>query len=525
MRAVITVARLEQWLGDGEELALFDVRETGEYGEGHLFFAIPLAFSRLEKDVVRLAPSVHTRVVVYDDGQSGIADAAASQLSALGYRNVSVLAGGAPAWAAAGYSLFEGVNVPSKTFGELVEAVCETPHISSSALQALMQQDAPLVVLDGRPFSEYQKMSIPGSMCCPNGELSTRLERIVPDDATPVVINCAGRTRSIIGAQTLIALGVRNPVYALENGTQGWMLADLPLDHGKQQRYPDAGAPPEHRIRQAQKLAQTSGAEWVGVNEVNRWIAERHTVYLLDVRTLEEFEACPVAGAQHAPGGQLQQATDQYVGVRNARLVLLDSENVRAPVTAFWLRQMGHRAYLLQGGIDAAQHIRWVSQFAGSPDSGPRVDAGQLAQWIREGRDLHLWDIRSSQDYRDGHIPGSQWMIRPRLWQAVQSVDSHLIVIISDDEDLAAWAASTIKEGTDYRILQGGMAAWQLHGGSVVTTPNLPVDAERIDFMFFTHDRHQGNKQSARQYLEWEKGLWARMRPAEQQVFSLCIKP
>lgn len=524
MSAVITVAQLEQWLGDGEELALFDVREHGEYGAGHLFLAVPLPFSRLETEVQRLAPNVHTRVVVYDDGLSGVANAAASQLNTLGYQHVSVLVGGAPVWATAGYSLFEGVNLPSKTFGEYVEAVHETPHISSLALQALIQQKQPLVILDGRPFAEYQKMSIPGSVCCPNGELSTRFELLVHDDTTPVVVNCAGRTRSIIGAQTLIELGVKNPVYALENGTQGWMLADLPLEQGKQKRYPDDIAPLASRTQQAQKLAQKSGAQWVDADEVNQWIAEHHTVYLLDVRTLEEFEAGTLAGAQHAPGGQLQQATDQYVGVRNARLVLLDSENVRAPVTAFWLRQMGHQAYILQEGVEAAHKVQWVSQLKGPPDVEERVSAAQLSDWISEGRALHLWDIRSSEEYRNRHIPGSEWMIRPKLWQAALTIDSGQIIIISDDDEQAAWAASVLGDGVEHWILQGGIDAWYQHGGELVQSPNYPADADRIDYLFFTHDRHQGNKDAARQYLAWEKGLWARLKPVEQDIFKKYLK-
>ena len=522
MSAGITVAQLEQWLGDGEELALFDVREDGEYGEGHLFLAVPLPFSRLETDVRRLAPGLHTRVVVYDDGISGVAKAAARQLVVLGYQQVFELTGGAPAWSEAGYSLFEGVNLPSKTFGEHVEIVKATPHISAPALQALIEQKAPLLILDGRPFAEYQKMSIPGSICCPNGELSTRFELLAPDDKTPVVVNCAGRTRSIIGAQTLIELGVKNPVYALENGTQGWMLADLTLEKGKQQRYPDAPAPLSSMAEQAQRLAQKGGVEWVDVAQVNQWIAENHTVYLLDVRSIEEFAAGSVAGVQHAPGGQLQQATDHYVGVRNARLVLLDSENVRAPVTAYWLRQMGHRACVLQGGIEAVHEVKWP-HIANSPVAPPipLIPAEQLHQWLTEGRLLHLWDIRSSQRYRDGHIAGSEWMIRPHLMRAAQTFHTGQVIIISDTEEAAAWAATALGEKVEVWTLHDGFEAWQKSGYEIVKTPAFPDDADRIDFLFFTHDRHQGNKDAARQYLAWEQGLWARLQPSEQAIFKV----
>ena len=101
----------------------------------------------------------------------------------------------------------------------------------------------PLVVLDGRPFDEYRKMTIPGSVCCPNGELGYRVHDLVPDESTPIVVNCAGRTRSIIGAQTLINLGLKNPIYALENGTQGWYLEDFQLEHGSTRRYAEEVSP------------------------------------------------------------------------------------------------------------------------------------------------------------------------------------------------------------------------------------------------------------------------------------------
>src|SRR4030095_5457484 len=95
------------------------------------------------------------------------------------------------------------------------------------------------VIVDGRPFSEYQKMNIPGGICCPNAELPYRIGEIVKNPDTKIIVNCAGRTRSIIGAQTLINFGVANPVYALENGTQGWVLADFQLERGATRRYPE----------------------------------------------------------------------------------------------------------------------------------------------------------------------------------------------------------------------------------------------------------------------------------------------
>ncbi|MGE8601371.1 rhodanese-like domain-containing protein, partial [Bordetella trematum] len=234
--AAVAPLLLKEWLHDGAEIALLDVREHGQYGESHLFYAVSLPWSRLELDIGRLVPRRSARVVVYDEGD-GLARQAAERLQALGYSEVYWLEGGTPAWLAAGLQLFAGVNVPSKTFGELAEHAFDTPRIRAEELAAMQARGEAVVIVDGRPYNEYRKMNIPGSICCPNGELALHIDTLVPDETTPIVVNCAGRTRSIIGAQTLINLGLPNPVYALENGTQGWFLADLKLEHGAQRRY------------------------------------------------------------------------------------------------------------------------------------------------------------------------------------------------------------------------------------------------------------------------------------------------
>ena len=64
---------------------------------------------------------------------------------------------------------------------------------------------------------------------------------------------------------------------------------------------------------------------------------------MFDVRDPTEYAAGHLPGAVYAPGGQLVQATDQYVGTLGARIVLVDDSEVRAVMTASWLKQMGWR--------------------------------------------------------------------------------------------------------------------------------------------------------------------------------------
>src|SRR3954469_23168837 len=235
----VSARELKALLHDGAELALLDVREAGQFGESHLLFATPLPYSRLEIDVASLIPRKSVRIVICDDGEVGVADLAARRLESCGYSELAVLEGGTRGWEAAGYTLFSGVNVPSKLFGELVEHEYHTPRVSVTELAHMQAQHEDFVIVDGRPFAEYQKMNIPGGICCPNAELPYRIGEIAKNGNTKVIVNCAGRTRSILGAQTLINFGVPNPVYALENGTQGWVLADFQLERGASRRYPE----------------------------------------------------------------------------------------------------------------------------------------------------------------------------------------------------------------------------------------------------------------------------------------------
>ncbi|QRF56482.1 rhodanese-like domain-containing protein [Variovorax paradoxus] len=516
---------LKRWLHDGGEIALLDVREHGQYGESHLFHGVPLPFSRLELDAPRLLPRRGVRVVTYDGGDEenrGVAERAAERLRALGYGDVHVLEGGTRAWQAAGHALFAGVNLPSKTFGELAEEAYHTPRIGADELAAMLARRDDVVVLDGRPVSEFFKMNIPGATCCPNGELAYRVRRLVPDARTTIVVNCAGRTRSIIGAQTLINLGVPNPVYALENGTQGWYLADHALAHGGTERYADDSGNCELRGA-AQALAARFGVPTVDARTVRDWAGDAgRSLFLCDVRTPEEFAAGSLPGAQHTPGGQLLQAADQYLGVRGARLVLFDSDGVRAPTVASWLRQMGHDASVLEGGLASGLALEAVA--APAPKPLATIDARALSARVANG-EVALVDLRPGMAFRAGHIAGARWSIRPRLADDLRG-ETRPLVLVADDPALAAWAAaSELSDHAAPLLLEGGIAAWRAAGLPLEATPVLPSDADCIDYLFFVHDRHDGNKEAARRYLAWETGLVAQLDAQERAAFRLPGAP
>jgi rhodanese-related sulfurtransferase len=355
--------------------------------------------------------------------------------------------------------------------------------------------------------------------------LAYRLRAIVPDDETTIVVSCAGRTRSIIGAQTLLNLGISNPVYALENGTQGWYLNDLVLEHQSQRRYPPWVAPDLSAERTAAaNLLARFGIPTLTTRQAQQWIDDPlRTTYVLDIRTAEEFAVATLPGARHAPGGQLIQATDQYVGVRNSRLILVDNEAVRAPVVASWMHQLGFEVAVVEGGIRADLQFAAASVLANRTVA--TVTERELRQWREAGRPCALVDLRSSAAYRERHAEGAVWAVRPnvvaRLDRAGQARER--VVLIADRKEEASLAALDLREAGvgQVDIVADGLATIEAAGIALVSTPAEPPDDERIDFLFFVHDRHDGNREAAKRYLAWETGLIAQCRDGELAGFRL----
>jgi rhodanese-related sulfurtransferase len=323
-------------LNDGEELALVDLREELDFSQGHLLWARSIPLSRLELNFARLVPRLSTRIVLCDAGE-GLVPRAATVLARAGYTNLHALEGGIAGWAAAGLQLFSGVNVPSKAFGEFIEHDSGTPSVSAEELDKLIRSGTKMVVLDSRPFDEYQRVSIPTGVDVPGAELVLRVHDMAPSPDTLVVVNCAGRTRSIIGAQSLINAGAPNKVVALRNGTMGWSLAGLTCESGQTRRAPQVSPAGLAWAKSASaQVAHRFGVTRIDRATLERWRGERdaRTLYLFDVRDPSEYTAGHVAGAISAPGGQLVQATDQYVGTLGARIVLVDDAEVRAVLAA-----------------------------------------------------------------------------------------------------------------------------------------------------------------------------------------------
>jgi rhodanese-related sulfurtransferase len=523
---LVTPATLKSWLHDKKEIALLDVREHGQYGEEHLFYVVSTPYSKLESEVQRLVPRKTVRLVLVGDDANELTARAAHRLVQLGYADIYLLDGGIAQWKNAGYQVFAGVNLPSKAFGELAEHAFHTPRITAQALNAKIAAHEDIVILDGRPYSEYRKMSIPTAACCPNGELPLRIDDLVVRPETTIVINCAGRTRSIIGAQTLINLGVKNKILALENGTQGWYLADLKLDHGAARKYSETINAINLTAQQqrAKALAEKHNVTFVDGETVARWLQDpTRTTFLCDVRSPEEFARGTIPGAQHTQGGQLVQATDQYVGIRGARLVVFDDENVRAPAMASWLAMMGWEVAVLTNAFTHSWEKNSTSLTVAQQTSAITISTISAEQL--KNLDTHTTqyvDVRASTKYREAHLKGFVWSIRPNLNQ-LPNIKGAYVVIVADESAIAQLAAQELLDAgaAQVQINTDTVQQWRAAGLEVIATPTSPSDQESIDYLFFVHDRHDGNRAAAMRYLEWEINLLNQIDDQERQSYRL----
>src|SRR5262245_28271106 len=526
MPKFVTAKTLKAMLRDGDEIAVLDVREEGVFARRHMLLASNAPLSRLELRVPRLVPRRSTRLILVDAADDR-SQRAADVLSASGYTQIHILTEGIEGWAAAGYPVYSGMNVPSKAFGEFVEHHYGTPHIDARELQARVEAGEKLVLLDSRPLPEYRKMSIPGGIDCPGAELVYRVPDLVKSPDALVVVNCAGRTRSIIGAQSLINAGIPNKVVALKNGTMGWHLAGFKLAHNQDEIAPAPGlAGLSHARKSARRVAKRFGVQYVTVAQVREFgrQLDRRTLYLFDVRSPEEYEAGHLHSTISAPGGQLVQATDSYMATRNARVLLIDDNGVRATMTASWLIQMGWKeVYVVKEALASGlphQGQGPIEVLGLDNTACELISAAALEQALKE-RCAVVLDFDVSLKYRDGHIPGAWLSIRANVRENLKKIPSaEMTVLTSSDGIIARLAAREVARLTDSSVvvLQGGTGAWRDAGLPLESGLDRLVDTTE-DAWYRPYDRVANVEEAMKDYLSWEIDLVKQIEQDEDASF------
>jgi rhodanese-related sulfurtransferase len=500
--------------------AVLDVRERGEFNDGQIPNGTSLPRSQIEFRIASLVPNRKIPIVLYDEGGER-AVLAAKTLTELGYGESAVLEGGLQGWRRAGRPVVTGVNVPSKAFGERVHHERNIPEISPEELKALQESAASLIIFDVRTPEEYGRFCIPGSINVPGGDLILWADALKRRLETTVVINCAGRTRSIIGTAALRRLGVTR-ARALKNGTMGWVLAGLQLDSAPQTLRP--AAPDESRKQAedlARQIAEEEGISWISTGELmdSSVANELGVTYLVDVRSETEYQGGHISGSLSIPGAQAVQRADDFIAVRNGRIVFVSNESARAVMAAYWYRHMGFRdVKVLRGGV-LAWRANGGALASGSSQTEPlgcedarrvarMLDAGEIESLVRH-RSCSLLHVGSSAEFEAAHLPGSKWISRGWLELKLPSLladRARPIVLSCADGRSSTLASRTLRE-LGYKeifVLDGGLQAWAQAGyptmegfGSCLVEPNDVVLSPSV----------KGDKEAMRRYLEWEVKL------------------
>lgn len=528
MAQLITAGVLREWLNDGREIAVIDVRDGGPYARGHILVATSVPRSNFETLIPRLVPRKSARVVLTDNDGTLLAETA-RLMESCGYSNVHMLDRGNEGWVSAGYHLFSGSNIVSKVFGELVEERCQTPHVDPRTLHSWIADGRPFRLFDVRPLAEYRTVSIPGATNCPGVEAVLRIPPQLDDPTIPVVVNCAGRTRSIIGAQSLRDVGIANPVYALENGTMGWQLGGFEPDHGQSNIVTEPfGDDLESARSGLKRLAEHHAVRFVGPDIVEEWLADdSRTTYLFDVRLAEAFSLSHFPGSTNAPGGQLIQSTDTFAAVRHARMVLIDEHGVQAVVTAHWLARMGWDVTVLSSAEEhfiRRSHSSPVTLI--EPDSRAiRISAEDLRHLV-DNEGCRVIDVGESYWYRQGRIPGSYYAMRSHLPRVLSEVprDTTLVFVCSAGNQAPFAADDALQLGfNDVRWLDGGRPSWRRAGESFesIGDGDDPLLLTPTDDMWYPPwARAEGAREAMEEYLSWEVGLVDRLKTEEYLRFS-----
>jgi rhodanese-related sulfurtransferase len=499
--------------------ACIDVREPGEYNSSHIPGVSLLPRRQLEFDVPLTVPFAGTRVVVCDDDGRRAALAAAT-LESMGYGNVAILEGGINRWVSQNHPTEWGTNVPSKDFGEKVEVVHHVPEIEATDLQARRARGDKLYILDTRTPEEYQRFCIPGGHSVPGGELPLRITDVIEqlETGTTVIVNCAGRTRSIIGTRLLQRMGLSN-VYGLKNGTAGWLLAGYQLETGADRLELPEPSPEGLAAAEtfAARVADEDGVRFLNIPALQATLArrEREPLYFVDVRTAAEYARGHIPGFRWFPGGQAVQRADDVAVVKPCPIVFACDRKARATCTASWYRQMGFaEVYVVDGGTEAWSD-RGLALEQGGEDAMPvGFVAAQAKVRLVTPQALHadlprvVIFVDTSQDFARAHVLGAKWV--PRGWLEFQigslapSYEAPIAVTCNDGRQAVLAGATLADLGYQaVTVLEGGMAAWQAAA--------LPVEqglsgvlSPPTDVVLSGPDR---NFADMMHYLRWEEAL------------------
>jgi len=199
----ISIAEMQPHLEQGA--ALVDLRSTAEFVEGHIPGAYSVALREAFGTWVGWVVPFGTPIILVSHETPAEHEAATRQLIRIGYdRLVGYLAGGPPAWEAAGRPL------------------AHWSIVTPAEVHARLGQRDGLAVVDVRQAHEWHAGHIPGALHIDAGELGGHKLDLRPDQ--PIAVHCGHHDRAATGLALLERRGFRN-LLLLDGGLSAWQAA------------------------------------------------------------------------------------------------------------------------------------------------------------------------------------------------------------------------------------------------------------------------------------------------------------
>ena len=249
-------------------------------------------------------------------------------------------------------------------------------------------------------------------------------------------------------------------------------------------------------------------------DQIQDWKAQNvRTTYFFDVRTPEEYIAGHLPGFNSAPGGQLVQETEMMAPVRGARLLLADSDGVRANMSASWLAQMGWDVFVVDGIVpaDFSEQGRWKQPLPSLPVVR-KISSSTLNDWLQNPGETFVLDVATSACYRQAHIPGAWFILRSSLAKDMQHIPAAKRYVLTCQTGILSMFAEAELEaivsanGSEVAVLEGGTQAWRAAGfpseAGLTRLASEPIDRYRRPY-----EGTDNPREAMQGYLDWEYGL------------------
>ena len=482
---------------------LIDVREAGEYAEGHLPGAINIPLRTVAQNLDKIP--VDQPVLVYC--ASGLrAGTALSALRTLGYDNVKSFPGGWKAWSGEGREAstdavdaqsVEPMAVDADLLAQVDGFLSSIPegYYSVGTVEKLQEaMDAGAMLVDVRETSEFDQGAITGAVNIPIRTLMQNLDQIPTDQ--PVIVYCASGHRAAMANGILHMAGFDN-ARAFPPGYGAWAAAQETVAEAPAEVPAEVAAAVNSDFAVVMQTADMleaipEGYSTAGAIEKFQEMIVATSPTIIDVREESEYAEGHIPGAINIPLRTITQNLDKIPN--DAPTVVYCASGLRAGMALATLKMLGYdNVKSFSGGWKAwsgagaevstdAGEAAIVTPLDVNPEALAAADEflvnipeGYLSiasvEKLQEAMDngAVLIDVREPDEFSQGHIATAVNIPLRTLAANIEQIPTDQPVIVycaSGHRAALANAALHLMGFDNVRAFPAGYGAWEAAGGA-----------------------------------------------------------